>query len=111
VCAMYGTVDVGSGTGVGSLGTNPVISSSGRMRACLEAVLVNQVMSVLHRRLSDAGLLRSFVDVEMPSLLVLAKMELNGFGAIQIRFFVRFFKVFMIEFDRFVCDFKSFNLM
>ena len=73
-------VDVGSGTGVGSLGMTPVATSSGRMRACLEAVLVRPVMCVLHQKLSEAGLLRSFVDVEMPSLIILAKMELNGFG-------------------------------
>jgi len=73
-------IDVGSGTGVGSLGMTPVASSSGRVRACLEAVLVGRVMSTLQQRLTDAGLLSSFVDVEMPSLIVLAKMELNGFG-------------------------------
>jgi len=71
---------VGSGTGVGSLGMTPVATSSGRVRACLEAVLVSRVMTVLHQKLSEAGLLRSFVDVEMPSLIILAKMELNGFG-------------------------------
>ena len=73
-------VDVGSGTGVGSLGMSAVITSSGRVRACLEVVLVRQVMSVLQLRLTEADLLRSFVDVEMPSLIILAKMELNGFG-------------------------------
>jgi len=74
-------VDVGSGTGVGGLGMTPVATSSGRVRACLEAVLVGRVMPSLHPQLTDAGLLRSFVDVEMPSLIILAKMELNGFGA------------------------------
>ena len=73
-------VDVGSGTGVGSLGMTPVATSSGRLRASLEAVLVSQVMPVLEQRLTEAGLLRSFVDIEMPSLIILAKMELNGFG-------------------------------
>jgi len=73
-------VDVGSGTGVGSLGMSPVATSSGRVRACLEAILVRQVMSVLQQRLMEADLLRSFVDIEMPSLIILAKMELNGFG-------------------------------
>jgi len=73
-------VDVGSGSGVGSLGMTPAVTSSGRMRACLEAVLVRQVISVLQQRLMEADLLRSFIDVEMPSLIILAKMELNGFG-------------------------------
>ena len=73
-------VDVGSGTGVSSLGMSPVATSSGRLRACLEVVLVRQVMSVLRPRLTEAGLLQSFVDVEMPSLIILARMELNGFG-------------------------------
>ena len=71
---------VGSGTGVGSLGMTPVATSSGRVRACLETVLVHRVMSNLHQRLTEADLLRSFVDVEMPSLIILARMELNGFG-------------------------------
>ena len=83
---MLYVVDVGSGTGVGSLGMTPVATSSGRMRACLEAVLVRRVMSVLHQHLTDADLLRSFVDVEMPSLIILAKMELNGFGTNSIFF-------------------------
>ena len=83
VCVFY-VIDVGSGTGVGSLGMTPVPTSSGRVRACLEAVLVNQVMPSLHQRLTEAGLIRSFVDVEMPSLIILAKMELNGFGTIPI---------------------------
>jgi len=77
---MFRVTDVGSGTGVGSLGMTPVATSSGRVRACLEAVLVNCVMSVLQPRLTEAGLIRSFIDVEMPSLIILAKMELNGFG-------------------------------
>jgi len=83
---MLYVVDVGSGTGVGSLGMTPVATSSGRMRACLEAVLVHRVMSVLRQHLTDADLLRSFVDVEMPSLIILAKMELNGFGTNSIFF-------------------------
>ena len=74
-------VGVASGTGVGSLGMTPVSTSSGRVRACLEAVLVSQVMVVLCQKLTEADLLRSFVDIEMPSLIILAKMELNGFGA------------------------------
>jgi len=77
---MWYVVDVGSGTGVGSLGMTPVATSSGRVRACLEAVLVNRVMSTLQQRLTEAGLIHSFIDVEMPSLIILAKMELNGFG-------------------------------
>jgi len=77
---MFRVTDVGSGTGVGSLGMTPVATSSGRVRACLEAVLVNRVMSALQPRLTEAGLIRSFIDVEMPSLIILAKMELNGFG-------------------------------
>jgi len=77
---MLHVTDVGSGTGVGSLGMTPVATSSGRVRACLEAVLVNQVMFALQPRLTEAGLIRSFIDVEMPSLIILAKMELNGFG-------------------------------
>jgi len=73
-------VEVGSGTGVSSLGLSSVTTSSGRLRACLESVLVRQVMSVLSQRLMEANLLRSFTDVEMPSLIILARMELNGFG-------------------------------
>ena len=81
---MLSVVDVGSGTGVGSLGMTPVATRSGRMRACLEAVLVNGVMSILQQHLTEAGLIHSFINVEMPSLIILAKMELNGFGTILI---------------------------
>jgi len=37
-------------------------------------------MSYLTSRLCDSNLLQSFSDVEMPSLIILAKMELNGMG-------------------------------
>jgi len=37
-------------------------------------------MTSLQHHLVDADLLRPFIDIEMPSLIILAKMELNGFG-------------------------------
>jgi DNA polymerase theta len=41
---------------------------------------VNSVMSCLQCRLIDGGLHESFVDIEMPSILILTRMELNGMG-------------------------------
>jgi DNA polymerase theta len=82
MCLLYLLLlsGVSCGTGLGSIGITPVPTSSGRLRACLESVLVNSVMTCLLRQLADVGLHQSFVDVEMPSLLILTKMELNGMG-------------------------------
>ena len=51
-----------------------------RMRAAAESVLACLLMSKLEMLLSAEGLYEPFVRVEMPSLLILAKMEINGIG-------------------------------
>ena len=46
----------------------------------MEGVLVLHLMGHLHPLLEESGLLQTFKDVEMPSVAVMAKMELNGMG-------------------------------
>ena len=55
-------------------------SSDPQMRASAESILAFLLMSKMETLLEAEGLLKPFVDVEMPSLLVLSKMELNGIG-------------------------------
>ena len=72
--------DLGGGVGLGSIALNPDNPGSGRVRAAVEAVLVRHLMTVLEARLQDVNLLSVFKEVEMPSLVTLTRMELNGFG-------------------------------
>ncbi|BFZ09845.1 hypothetical protein BsWGS_12884 [Bradybaena similaris] len=71
---------VGGITGYQSLGSDIKSCVSGRLRACTESVLTQRLMNGFHRFLKDENLLTSFTDVEMPSIVTLARMELNGFG-------------------------------
>ncbi|XP_078577834.1 DNA polymerase theta-like isoform X2 [Branchiostoma floridae x Branchiostoma japonicum] len=66
--------------GVGSLAMTLQNSGSGRMRAALECVLTYHLMEELDNLLEAQGLSTAFRDVEMPSLVTLARMELNGAG-------------------------------
>ncbi|XP_019619912.1 PREDICTED: DNA polymerase theta-like [Branchiostoma belcheri] len=66
--------------GVGSLAMTVQNPGSGRMRAALECVLTFHLMEELDRLLETHGLTAAFRDVEMPSLVTLARMELNGAG-------------------------------
>ncbi|XP_078659196.1 DNA polymerase theta-like [Branchiostoma floridae x Branchiostoma belcheri] len=66
--------------GVGSLAMTVQNPGSGRMRAVLECVLTFHLMEELDRLLETHGLTAAFRDVEMPSLVTLARMELNGAG-------------------------------
>lgn len=66
--------------GVDSLGMNPENPGSGRMRACVEAVLVFHLMQQQRSRLQEDALWDAFIDVEMPVQVLLARMEINGFG-------------------------------
>lgn len=78
------SLGISCGTGLSSIGLTPAASGcSGRIRACIEAVLVNDVMSHLYTRLCEANLHELFDNIEMPSLTVLVKMELNGMGFCQ----------------------------
>ena len=66
--------------GYGSLGMSPQNPGSGRLRACTEAVLLPPLMQYYRLCLTKEELWAAFTDVEMPSLITLARMEGNGFG-------------------------------
>lgn len=53
---------------------------SGRLRACTESVLTMKLMMKYHTLLDTEHLLAAFRNVEMPGIITLARMELNGFG-------------------------------
>ena len=55
-------------------------SSDPQMRASAESILAFLLMSKMEGLLEAEGLVKPFVEVEMPSLSVLSKMELNGIG-------------------------------
>ena len=76
---------VGGASSYGSIGLelahSPVAQTSGRVRACTESVLARILMERHYLpRLAEEHLLEAFTEVEMPALLTLARMELNGFG-------------------------------
>ncbi|XP_022111115.1 DNA polymerase theta-like [Acanthaster planci] len=71
------------GLGLGSLALAPQESGTGRLRAATESVLVLALMDHLEPTLRKEGLYKAFTEVEMPSMRVLARMELTGFGFSQ----------------------------
>ena len=75
---------LGSSNGRSSVAMNPQISSiktkSPRSRAIAECVLVNHLAPALTTKLKDCGLTQSFEKIEMPALISLVNMDLNGFG-------------------------------
>ncbi|XP_023930117.1 DNA polymerase theta [Lingula anatina] len=74
---------IGGGIGVSSLGISYENPGPGRLRACVESVMTLHLMSYFTTQLQEAGLYQAFVDVEMPSVVTLARMELNGLGFSQ----------------------------
>ena len=74
---------LGGGVGLSSLGLSPANPGSGRLRACVEAVLVNALMTSLLEELTTQQMATSFLQVEMPVQILLACMELNGFGRLH----------------------------
>ena len=54
--------------------------SEPHMRAAAEAILASLLVSKLRPLLQEEGLHRPFLELEMPSLAVLTKAELNGIG-------------------------------
>ncbi|XP_071956971.1 DNA polymerase theta-like [Antedon mediterranea] len=72
--------DIGGGVGLGGLGLMVQNACSGRVRAAKESVLVFLLMDVLTNQLKNDNLYDAFTNVEMPVMLTIAKMELNGFG-------------------------------
>ena len=55
-------------------------SSNPQMRASAESILAFLLMTKMEGLLEAEGLVKPFIEVEMPSLSVLSKMELNGIG-------------------------------
>jgi len=62
------------------LSTLATHASNPQMCASAESILSYPLMSKLETLLEAEGLYEPFIDVEMPSLLTLTKMELNGIG-------------------------------
>ena len=77
-----------------SLGCDVRSVVSGRLRAATEAVLTKGLMEYLEENLREEALAQAFHDVEMPSMLTLARMELNGFGKL-FNFLKNFVSVFI----------------
>ena len=75
---------LGSSNGRSSVAMNPQTTSiktkSPRSRAIGECVLVNHLAPALTTKLKDSGLIQSFENIEMPALISLVNMDLNGFG-------------------------------
>ncbi|XP_071114847.1 DNA polymerase theta-like [Haliotis cracherodii] len=72
--------NIGGGLGLGSVGLAPLPPGSGRYRATVESVLTRRLMAFFTERLRDEGLTEAFCDIEMPVVITMARMELNGFG-------------------------------
>ncbi|XP_076467231.1 DNA polymerase theta-like [Babylonia areolata] len=71
---------IGGSKGYGSLGLTVEGAGSGRMRAVVESILARRLMDYFWHQMMEADLAAAFTDTEMPSVLTLARMELNGFG-------------------------------
>ncbi|XP_069676367.1 DNA polymerase theta-like [Periplaneta americana] len=70
----------GSGWGTGSTALDWRSTTSSRLRACTEAVLTWHVVEACCVCLEQKELYHIYSDVEMPTLLCLTRMELNGIG-------------------------------
>ncbi|XP_035663738.1 DNA polymerase theta-like [Branchiostoma floridae] len=66
--------------GEGSLSMTVQNAGSGQTRAALECVFTFHLMVKLSKLLEEQGLSTAFRNVEMPSLVALARLELNGAG-------------------------------
>ena len=78
------TTGLGGGIGTGSVGCNPDNPGSGRVRACAEAVLVQHLQQHLLEKIRDCHdedeMTSAYLKIEMPTQILLANLELNGFG-------------------------------
>uniref|UniRef100_T1IU43 DNA polymerase theta n=1 Tax=Strigamia maritima TaxID=126957 RepID=T1IU43_STRMM len=63
-----------------SIGLTPETRGSPRIRSAVEAVISFRVMNKVEEKLRDENLMKSFKEIEMPSILLLCKMELDGLG-------------------------------
>ena len=71
---------LGTAKGQGSVAMNLQSHAKPRSRAVAESVLVMNLVKPLSDKLTNEGLISAFEKVEMPSILTLTSMELNGFG-------------------------------
>ncbi|PNF33561.1 hypothetical protein B7P43_G17150, partial [Cryptotermes secundus] len=71
---------LGSYWGVGSAALDWRSPTSARLRACVEAALTWELVQAQHVSLEEKKLNRIYTETEMPALLCLAQMELNGIG-------------------------------
>ncbi|KAK7862252.1 hypothetical protein R5R35_008130 [Gryllus longicercus] len=74
------TKRVGNITGVRSLGLQIRSPVRARMRACVEAVTTWHIISAQWKKLEESNLLKIYKDVEMPTVMCLARMEVYGIG-------------------------------
>lgn len=58
------------------------------MRAAAESILSRRLMDCYWTKLQEAGLEKAFLDIEMPSVITLARMEINGFGEMPSLYFL-----------------------
>ncbi|XP_072178198.1 DNA polymerase theta-like [Diadema setosum] len=72
--------DLGGGVGLRGPGASPEMQGSGRLRATTEAVLGLCLMDAMKTQLEELSLWKTFEEVEMPSIVTLARVELNGIG-------------------------------
>jgi len=80
---------IGGGAGYAGLGMSPSSGAgSARFRAATEAVLVRHLAQYFTVCLEKDGTLDAFLNVEMPALVSLCRMELNGFGEEQTVIFI-----------------------
>ncbi|XP_041351343.1 DNA polymerase theta-like [Gigantopelta aegis] len=71
---------VGGSTGRGSLGLAAQKTGTGRYRATVESVLAWKLMDYFLEKLKEKSLFSAFSSVEMPAVIIMARMDLNGFG-------------------------------
>ena len=75
---------LGTSSGKGSVSMHPEIGKkSPRSRAIAEAIFTLTLVDPLVSKLKSDGLYEIFTNVEIPSLVILSHMELNGFGFCQ----------------------------
>ena len=74
---------IGGAIGYGSLGLTPPNPGSGRYRATTECVLVRHLAEYFRACQMKEDLYAPYCDVEMPAVLSLCRMELNGFGELD----------------------------
>ena len=84
ICSYIFFAGLGGCFGVGSIGLETRNTDTGRIRTTIESVLVLHLIEHFCQELNQQGVLKAFLEVEMPARIVLARMELNGLGNSQM---------------------------